>query len=163
QAVHLIQAGLQFRRRLTGPRFAPPRGRPLGPLDDPILLGPPCVVPVHPDTQADQPERQLGGEVATRTPRPAVVDAKAAGQSTGGAFAPMVRCGRAPLGGAARGSGQLPTWDALGAASRRSAPARRARPRWPSGRGNLGGCRRGRGAETAGGAGARWSPTNPTT
>ena len=44
------------------PRLAPPRGGPLGTFDDPVLLGTPRVVPVHPDTQADQPQRQSVGK-----------------------------------------------------------------------------------------------------
>jgi hypothetical protein len=35
---------------------------------------------VHRDTQADQPQGQLGREVAQRTPGPTVVDSEAAGQ-----------------------------------------------------------------------------------
>ena len=80
QAVHSLQAGLQFRGRPARPRLAPPGGRPLGTLDDPVLLGASRVVPVHPDAQADQPQRQVGRELAPRAPGPAVVDSEAAGQ-----------------------------------------------------------------------------------
>src|SRR5437773_9649895 len=245
QAVHLLQAGLQLRGRSAGPRLAPPRRGPLGPLDDPVLLRSPRVVPVHPGAQADQPERQLGGEVAPGPPGPAVVDAEATGQPpadegqselladglggdsapgpeggrprsrgprrcirrSGGASsphhyytieyvllhpsarshaerspgsgrpaaagppgpgtarrgrtivaasAPRRRAAPVPPGAAARGSGRLPRWDGHGAASRRPGRPRGVRPRWPRGRGNPEGCRRGRGGETAGGTGARW-------
>jgi hypothetical protein len=80
QEVHSLQAGLQFRGRPTSPRLAPSVGCPLGTLDDPVFLRAPRVVPVHPDTEADQPQRQLGGEVSPRPPGKAVVDSEAAGQ-----------------------------------------------------------------------------------
>src|SRR5271157_3992755 len=81
QAIHSLQAGLQFRRRPARPRLAPPGGRPLGTLDDPVLLGATRVVPVHPDAQANQPQRQVGRELAPRAPGPAIVDSEAAGQA----------------------------------------------------------------------------------
>ena len=80
-AVHSLQADLQFRGCPARPRLAPPGGRPLGTLDDPVLLGATRVVPVHPDAQADQPQRQVGRELAPRAPGPAIVDSEAAGQA----------------------------------------------------------------------------------
>src|SRR5262249_56298647 len=71
------------------------------------------------------------------------------------------RAGGVPAGAAARGSSRLPRWNGHGAASRRPGRPRGVRPRWPRGRGNPEGCRRGRGGETAGGTGARWGWANP--
>ena len=80
-AVHSLQADRQFRGCPARPRLAPPGGRPLGTLDDPVLLGATRVVSVHPDAQADQPQRQVGRELAPRAPGPAIVDSEAAGQA----------------------------------------------------------------------------------
>ena len=67
QPVHSVQPPLQLSGRVTGPGLTPAVGRPLGPLDDAVLLGAARVVPVEPDPQADQPGDERGEE--DRPPR----------------------------------------------------------------------------------------------
>ena len=81
EPVHPFQPRLQFLRRRARPRFTPPVRRPLRSLDHPVLLGTPRIVPVHLDTQPEHPERQVGGEVARRSPGGAIIDPQAVGQA----------------------------------------------------------------------------------
>ncbi len=72
-AVHLPQPPLQLRGAGARARLGPPLGRPLRPLHHAVVLRPSRRVPVHADPQPDQPQRQVGGEVAGGAPRHAVV------------------------------------------------------------------------------------------
>src|ERR1700730_1214617 len=80
-AVHLIQPLLQLVRVTTSLGLAPAFARTLRPFDHPVVLGAPRRIPAHPHIKADQPQRQVGGPIAFRSPRSAIVDPKALGAS----------------------------------------------------------------------------------
>lgn len=81
QAVHLVETALQFGRRRTRMGFRPTLARPLRAFDDAVALRRARGIPDHVDAQADEPQPQVRGQVAPRTPGSAVVDTQALGQS----------------------------------------------------------------------------------
>ena len=76
-AVHFVHALLQFFRSLASARLRPTFTRTLRPFNHTIVLWTPSGIPGHGHAQADQPQRQVGGPIARRSPGCAVVDAEA--------------------------------------------------------------------------------------
>src|SRR5215831_15247726 len=73
-AVQVVDPALQLRRAAAAWGLGPPLSRALTPLHHAVVLGPSRRVPDDLDPQPEEPQRQLGGQVAGRAPGRAIVD-----------------------------------------------------------------------------------------
>jgi hypothetical protein len=91
--VQLVQPPLQLGHRVATVRLSPRLAHSLVTLDHAVVLGPSWRVEQQSHAQARQPARQVGGQIALRTPGHPVVESQSLGEASAGEPPPQGRLG----------------------------------------------------------------------